>query len=145
MDYETAYRQLSEHYSLLEEQFKQLQKAIIPRMRFPREWRLTSAEKRVLASLYSSKDGYRSKELLIFALDAKDRGGTCARYDSNLSVRICSIRRKLQPYGIKIDIRRNEGFFLTRESAAIIRHGVDEENKVWVPMMNERDRRRFAQ
>lgn len=83
---------------------------------FPREWRLTRAEQRLLSCLYTGKNYFRIEEALRFASchgNATDR--------DVVKVRVCGMRKKLKPFGIEIRNVWGEGYELTPESAAIIK------------------------
>ena len=83
----------------------------------PVEWRLTPSEARLFGALL--KRDVLTKEALMATL----------YYNLNkdeaeikiVDVFVCKIRKKLAPFGIKIETRRGVGYELTSESKAIVR------------------------
>jgi hypothetical protein len=118
--------ELRDRNELLEGQIRQLRKAFAPRLLFPLDWRLNRGETTVLACLYTSPDGFRSNNML----------KTCAEsFSANseshevASVRICSLRNKLRPFGIRIITRHSEGYILPSDAHKIIESALENENR----------------
>ncbi len=102
--------------TMLREQVRQLNEMLIgPAYDFPREWKLTRAEQRLLNCLYTGNKGFRRHEALMHAVAHSDWAD-----DALLKVKICHLRKKLKPRGVEIKTVWGEGYELTPESAAII-------------------------
>lgn len=110
---------LEERCLLLEEENRQLRNAMrLPDVaRYPAKWRLNGAESRVLSSLISAPGGYRSREALA---QAARRWETTAASDELLKVVICTLRKKIAPFDIKIDTVRGVGYKLGEDAKAKI-------------------------
>lgn len=130
----TAFRQssgnveamLREQVDLLTEQLRQIKKALMPRLLFPLEWELNRGETSILASLYASPDGFRSKEILRTAAEifcASEDGPA----DSTVSVRVSAINKKLRPRGIEVSNRHSEGYYLSKDARARVKRALDSE------------------
>jgi len=115
------YRQ---QYELLEDQLRQLRHAMMPRILFPERWKLNRGESSILASLYAAPDGFRSQPMLqvCFEVFARSEPGIAI-----VGTRICSLRKKLKQYGIKINTRFAEGYYLSKESISIIKAALESE------------------
>lgn len=110
---------LEERCFLLEEENRQLRNAMrLPDVaRYPAKWRLNGAESRVLSSLVSAPSGYRSRDALA---QAARRWETTAASDRLLKVVMCTLRKKLAPFDIKIDTVHGVGYKLGEDAKAKI-------------------------
>lgn len=77
----------------------------------PPEWSLTGAERRVFGVLYARP--MATKDAIMAAL-YRDRGRDEAEIKI-VDVFVCKIRAKLAPFGIKIETRWGQGYYLTPE------------------------------
>lgn len=101
----------------LEEANRQLRETFAPKLRFPPDWGLTASEARGLAALYTSPNGFRTKEMLHCAMRRSDD----SLYIDAVRVRITHLRQKLRPRGITIQTLRSEGgWALPSKSRAMI-------------------------
>lgn len=112
------HQKLAERCSYLEEENRQLRAALRSSddARFPSKWTLSGGEKRVLMSLVSSVDGFRSYEALLHA---------GRRYDSVtdpglVKVLVAKLRKNLRPFGVEIQTVWGQGYKISAESKAIV-------------------------
>lgn len=110
----------------LEEQLRQLHIAIMPRLLFPLAWDLNRGETSILAALYTSPDGFRTKKML---QTCSDIFGYNVPGDAIVSTRIHGLRKKLKPFGIEITNRFAEGYSLSKPSRDIIKAAIANESK----------------
>jgi DNA-binding response OmpR family regulator len=109
---------IAERVEFLEEENRQLREMLRTpdSARFPKRWRLSLGEQRVLKSLISSADGYRSHEAICIAGRAHDE-----TWDTRLvHVLISSIRKKLAPHGVLIVTVWGQGYKIDPKSKAIV-------------------------
>lgn len=109
---------LAERCAYLEEENRQFREMLRTpdSARFPKRWRLSLGEQRVLKSLISSVDGYRSHEALQFAGRAHDETS-----DTKIvHVLVASIRKKLAPHGVSIETVWGQGYKIDAKSKAIV-------------------------
>ncbi len=105
--------------SELEEKIRQLEEMLTPSdLAFPIAWKLNRNEARVLACLASSIDGVRTHEVLKHAIWGWE---TPDSSDQQLKGYIWWIRKRTQPYGIRVLTMKCIGYRLTDESLKIIR------------------------
>jgi DNA-binding response OmpR family regulator len=102
----------------LEEENRQLKEMLAPSgIVFPADWRLTEAERRVLAGFLRGPDGYLSHRAIVSVyVKFRDRGDT-----HYTSVIICKMHHKLKPHGIEFVNRHGHGYQLTPASRVLIR------------------------
>jgi len=106
--------------AMLREQVRQLNEMIAGTLfGFPREWKLTRAEQRLLNSLYTGNKGFRRHEALMHAVAHSDWAD-----DALLKVQVCKVRKKLKPYGIEIKTVWGEGYELTLASSEAIKRAI---------------------
>jgi hypothetical protein len=105
----------------LEEENRQLKEMLAPSgIDFPIDWRLTEAERRLLAAFYARPDGYLPHRAIVAVyVKYRDRGD--AHYTS---VIICKLHHKLKPIGIELFNRHGHGYQLTAASRELIRKAV---------------------
>jgi two-component system cell cycle response regulator CtrA len=105
---------LEDRCLMLEEENQQLRNAMrIPdKARYPAKWRLNGAESRVLSSLINAPAGFRTREAL---LDAARRWDDYNTGKGLLCVVMCTLRKKLKPFGIQIDTVHGEGYKISEE------------------------------
>lgn len=99
---------LADRCEYLEEENRQLRAALrsCDEARFPSKWMLSGGEKRVLLSLISSPDGFRSHEALLHAGRRAE-----SVYDADLvKVLVAKLRKKLKPFGIEIHTVWSQGY-----------------------------------
>lgn len=107
---------------VLEEQLRQLRNALMPRLLFPELWNLNRGESSILASLYTSPNGFRTKaalqaccEVFLHEMPSAD----------SINVRIRRLRVKLKHHRIVITTRFGEGYLLSIDSISIIRAALE--------------------
>lgn len=92
----------------LREENRQLKEALGAAINpFPREWKLTRAEQKLLSCLATGRNGFRKEEALRSASshhESTDR--------DLVKVRVSQMRRKLKPFGIEIKNVWGEGYEL---------------------------------
>ena len=111
--------------SMLREQVRQLTEMIGGTLfEFPRNWKLTRAEQRLLNSLYTGSKGFRRHEALMYAVAHSDRAD-----DALLKVQVCKVRKKLKPFGIEIKTVWGEGYELTPASSEIIKRAITSQDQ----------------
>lgn len=99
--------QLRDEIDTLQEEVRQLREALAPQIEFPRAWRLTATESRVLSALIAATTT-RSQDRLMTAVYG-------AGWDEDpkiIDVMICKIRKKI-PAPTWIETVRGEGFRLS--------------------------------
>lgn len=108
---------LAERCEHLEEENRQLKEVLrgSDAARFPPKWRLSVAEKKILRSLLSAGDGFRTHDAL---------RSVCVMHDETdvavVAVHISRIRKKLSPYGVEIHSIWGEGYKISAYSKAAI-------------------------
>ena len=111
--------------SMLREQVRQLTEMIGGTLfEFPRYWKLTRAEQRLLNSLYTGSKGFRRHEALMYAVAHSDWAD-----DALLKVQVCKVRKKLKPFGIEIKTVWGEGYELTPASSEIIKRAITSQDQ----------------
>lgn len=108
---------LAERCDYLEEENRQLRAMLrgSDDARFPAQWRLSAGEKRILRSLISSIDGFRTSE----ALHAV--GSLSESTSENLvPVLVCNLRKKLRPFGVEIHTIWGQGYKIDQRSKGIV-------------------------
>lgn len=117
MELERRLRELQKRNEYLEETVHRLREALTETRLLPREWKLTPSEENVLGVLVNRELG--TYEALLTALYlAKGRPEASQKI---LQVFICRLRKKLEPYGIKIRTVYGRGWALSPESRASLR------------------------
>lgn len=109
---------LADRCDYLEEENRQLRAALrgCDDARFPAKWRLSGGEKRILTSLISAPDGFRSHEALLYAGRRYE-----AVTDSDLvKVLIARLRKKMKPFGVSIHTVWAQGYKIDAESKAYV-------------------------
>lgn len=112
--------ELNQIIERLEAQNRILRSALFPNAALPAKWGLTNSEEAIVLSLYTvGPDSYRNREQLEAILAER---GHERRHYSVLGVRMVNIRRRLKPYGVRIDTVHARGFRLAdAQSREIIR------------------------
>jgi DNA-binding response OmpR family regulator len=85
--------------------------------RYPAKWALNAGEQRVLTSLISAPDGFRTHEALLHAGRKYDDTAVDAGL---VKVLVARLRTKLRPYGIRIHTMWGAGYKIDPESKAIV-------------------------
>ena len=100
-----------------EEEIRQLRAMLVPRIEFPREWKLQPAETKILRHLFGVAPRRCSKQeikdMLYWRRDEQPESG--------LETRVAKIRAKLRPFGIIISSQRGMGYWLNEKDADLIR------------------------
>lgn len=92
----------------------------------PIEWRLTGSESRVFGVLMARE--VATKDAVMAALyrdTSKDEAEI-----KIVDVLICKARKKLAPFGVSIETRWGEGYFLTPATKALVREMLGEPTEV---------------
>lgn len=110
-------RRAQDRIEELEEEVRQLRDLLAPSLGFPRDFRLTPIEEKILSAIYARAPAVVAHERIRAAVYPDP---DTAPETNVIDVRVSSIRRKLKPYGIEIKNRWGEGLYLDRASAAII-------------------------
>lgn len=105
---------------ILKEEVRQLRKMLAPRTCFPREWSLSPAEGRVLAALYAHPGATINYERVLKAATINEESFSNAIGP----VIVCSLRKKVRTYGIVIQTEYKNGYYLTKNSAKIIKKSI---------------------
>lgn len=100
----------------LRETVRFMRDMLMPPMRFPRAWRLTPTEGRLLAAFYANPEGLR-KESVHAVIDENMEPVTEPKI---VDVFICKMRKKLKPYGVAFETQWGSGYFMTPESFSIV-------------------------
>lgn len=101
----------------LRDRVAQLEDAMGMRLLTPVEWRLTSSEMRVFGVLMTRE--IATKQAIMSALyraDARDEAEI-----KIVDVFVCKARKKLKPFGVEIETRWGEGYYLTPAMKAFVR------------------------
>lgn len=108
---------LAERCDYLEEENRQLRAMLkgSDDARFPARWKLSSGEKRILRSLISSIDGFRTSEALHCVASLAEDTST-----NLVTVLICSLRKKLRPFGVEIHTVWGQGYKIDQRSKGIV-------------------------
>ena len=110
-------RRLRDRIEELEEEVRQLRDLLAPSLGFPRDFRLTPIEEKILSAIYARAPAVVAHECIRAAVYPDP---DAAPETNVIDVRVSSIRKKLRPYGVEIKNRWGEGLYLDRASAAII-------------------------
>ena len=110
-------RRLQDRIEELEEEVRQLRELLAPSLGFPRDFRLTPIEEKILSAIYARAPAVVAHERIRAAVYPDP---DTAPETNVIDVRVSSIRRKLKPYGVEIKNRWGEGLYLDRASAAIL-------------------------
>lgn len=98
----------------LEERIRQLEDALMPAsVHVPLEYRLTSREARVFAHLASRDFGTRQSIMMALYSDRLEEPEP-----KIVDVFVCKMRRKLQPFGVRIETIWGQGWRLARPDMA---------------------------
>lgn len=100
----------------LEEQIRQLNDAFAPKIGFPAAWGLRPKQAMILSALYSTRGSYITGE----ALKLRVYGFDVDHDENTVRVTVFGLRKKLEPFGIAIETRRDEGYALTPEGRGIV-------------------------
>lgn len=103
----------------LRDRVSELEGAMGMRFLTPVEWRLTGSEGRVFGVLMERE--VATKQTIMSALYRTD-GIRDEAEIKIVDVYICKARKKLLPFGIKIETRWGEGYFLTAATKDHVRH-----------------------
>jgi DNA-binding response OmpR family regulator len=112
------------------------------RLNFPPEWRLQPAERRVLACILKSANGFVTRELLFHAC-TNDEDADIKTVD----VRMCGVRKKLRQKlpGVKIKVEWGQGFSISAADKAILEQALREyEQRRTAPLMPRAQREEAA-
>jgi DNA-binding response OmpR family regulator len=110
------------------------------RVNFPPEWRLQPAERRVLACILKSANGFVTRELLFHAC-TNDEDADIKTVD----VRMCGVRKKLRPLGVRIDVEWGQGFSISAANKAVLEQHLREyELRRTAPLMPRAKREEAA-
>lgn len=106
---------------------RKLKELVTTEITFPREWRLTRTQARILAALYHKPKGtVISNECLMVAMSQRSKHN----YKSHpVTVHVCQMRKKLKPYGIAIVVDWAEGYHLPDQSYDIIAQALAQQYK----------------
>ena len=104
-----------------DEEIRQLRLALVPQVYFPRAWRLTSTESRLLAFLLARSPQPRTKEQIVDAIYA---GSDEAPDPKIVDVFVCKLRDKIKPFGLEILTHRGSGYSLDPAGAEAVRMAV---------------------
>ncbi|MGX9389783.1 helix-turn-helix domain-containing protein [Nitrobacteraceae bacterium UC4446_H13] len=121
---------LRDREGLLCEQVRQLNELLAPSIVFPRVWKLTAQESRLVGSLYVSSNGFRTKAALHVAVSGDLEVETNEKL---VDVVICKIRPKL-PKAVQIETVWGEGYQIDvsgrRYLAAALGHPTDPQSLI---------------
>jgi DNA-binding response OmpR family regulator len=91
------------------------------RMNMPPEWRLQPAERRVLACILKSANGFVTRELLFHACTDNEDADI-----KTVDVRMCGLRKKLRPLGVTIKAEWSIGFSISAADKATLEQALHE-------------------
>lgn len=114
MDVDARLEAIEAENAMLREQIAHLEGLLGHHWMAPVEWRLTTSETRVFGTLMARD--LATKDAIMAALyrnAAKDEAEI-----KIVDVFICKMRRKLKPFGIGIETRWGEGYYLTAATKA---------------------------
>lgn len=94
----------------LRDRIEQLEGAMGMRFLTPVEWRLTGSETRVFGVLMARE--FATKDAIMAALYRSD-GARDEAEIKIVDVFICKARKKLREFGVKVETRWGEGYYLT--------------------------------
>lgn len=100
----------------LEEEIRQLKAAFAPKVGFPLSWKLDERETAILSALFHTKGSYITSEALLLLL---------VRYDDDadegtIRTWVGRLRRKVEPLGVTIVTRHQQGYALETAGRAIV-------------------------
>lgn len=101
----------------LRDRISQLEDAMGMSVLTPIEWRLTMAEQRVFGVLLARE--LATKAAIMAALYSAD--GKEEAEIKIVDVFVCKARKKLKPFGVEIETRWGEGYYLTPATKAKVR------------------------
>lgn len=100
---------------------RQLEGLLRPWYPFPAHWKLRPSGNRILALLYASPDGYRSRDACHRAMYNRDPGTQATK---TVDVQVCILRKALAPYAITIDTVWGQGYRLTSHGRALVKQAI---------------------
>lgn len=100
----------------LEEEVRQLKDAFAPKVGFPKAWKLDPRESTILSALYANRGSYVTGEALLLRIAGFDTD----QDDSDVRLWVGKLRKKVQPLGIEVKTRHDEGYVLTPESRPVV-------------------------
>ena len=115
-------KQLRDRISELEELVLQQKAAFIPAVSLPHAWGLQPQERLMVLALYHSS-GLLTHEQLSHVIAYKER---YSDWDNIVKARICTLRKKLWPFGIEIWTRWGSGYELSTASKQIIKLAIEQ-------------------
>lgn len=108
--------QLRDRIEELEEEIRQLKAAFAPKVGFPLSWKLDERESAILSALFHTRRSYVTNEALLLCIAgfAEDVG------DADVRAWLGRLRRKVEPRGIVVTTRHNQGYALEAAGRAIV-------------------------
>lgn len=117
MNLERRVQELKERNEVLQETVHRLRQAMIETRPLPRKWRLTPSEEDILGVMVN-REVATYDAMLTVLYSAKGRPEAAQKI---LQVFICRLRKKLEPFGVKIHTFWGRGWSLSPETRASLR------------------------
>ncbi|GJD65146.1 helix-turn-helix domain-containing protein [Methylobacterium frigidaeris] len=116
---------LRERVEELEEEVRQLRAMMSPRLHLPATWNLTPAMRRILSTLMARAPGIVTHDHLLEVCMSDQRRNDPPSIETP-KVQICKMRPKLAQLvpGATIETAWGEGYWISLESAALIREAI---------------------
>jgi two-component system, cell cycle response regulator CtrA len=114
-------RRLRDRIEELEETIRQLREPLPPAYRLPRQWGLTPREADLLIVLFTARLPYSHRDAI---MDAMYGGLDDQANDRIIDVWINKIRKKLKPFGIRVESKWGHGYGLSEGTKQIIRNSL---------------------
>ncbi|MEN3208598.1 winged helix-turn-helix domain-containing protein [Methylorubrum populi] len=100
----------------LEEEIRQLKAAFAPKVAFPLSWKLDERESAILSALFHIRGSFVTIEALLLCIAGFDEDVG----DSDVRNWLGRLRRKVEPRGIVVTTRHNQGYALEAAGRAIV-------------------------
>jgi transposase-like protein len=113
---------LRERLTHVQEENRQLKDAFAPKVGFPKAWRLDPRESAILSALHANRGSYVTGEALLLCIAGFDED----QDDASVRLWLGKLRKKVQPLGIDIKTRHDEGYLLTPESRSVVARALGE-------------------
>lgn len=119
VDADQRIRVLQDENALLREQVADLQRQLTANWVSPIEWRLTKRENGVMSVLVAR--GLATKDAIMAGLYSDKIGEEPE--PKIVDIFICKIRKKLEPFGIQIETRWGQGYYLDDATRTLLKNG----------------------
>ncbi|GJD97740.1 hypothetical protein [Methylobacterium iners] len=109
-----AFHEMRARIEELEEENRQLREQLVPRLVFPKIWKLSRQQSRMLAAIYNADQcSWERLRSAVLGLDGEQS-------EKHIQAVLCNVRRRLTPFGIVIVTVWGQGVRLDPDSRVLI-------------------------